>query len=252
LNYKQIVGKANFDLKCDFTNLKTSNLGPFLADATKYYLQSTGNPADFSLVASGTIREDLVKGQNGIITVPDVFRVMSLGKGYDNVPGYPLAKIYITANEVKKLMEVLVMSRAKGGDGFIYFSGIKTSIDSKKGFLKKVQKIEINGKEIDYSKENPQLFCITANTYLLSFIGRIKKMSHGLVKIIPKDKDGKPITDMKNQLIDIDSNKEGVQEAKEWIAVIEYMKSFNKNSDGLPVIPDKYKMGDGAILDLVK
>jgi 5'-nucleotidase / UDP-sugar diphosphatase len=252
LSYRQIVGKTNFDLKCDFTNLKLSNLGPFLADASKYYLHSTGNDADFSLVASGTIREDILKGQKGILTTADIFRVMSLGKGYDNIPGYPLAKIYVTAHEVKKLMEILVMSRAKGGDGFIYFSGIKTTIDSKKGFLRKVQKIEINGKEIDYSKKNLQLFCITANTYLLSFIGRIKKMSHGLVKIVPKDKDGKPIIDMKNQLVDIDPNKAGVQEAKEWIAVIEYLKSFKKDSDMIPVIPDIYKMGDNTVVDIAK
>jgi 5'-nucleotidase / UDP-sugar diphosphatase len=252
LTYMTQVGQANFDLICDFYNLKASNLGPFLANASYQYLKNTGNDADFSLVASGTIREDLIKGEHGIITVPDVFRVMSLGKGYDEVPGYPLAKIYITANEVKKLMEILVMSRAKGGDGFIYFSGIKAHIDSKKGFLKKVQKVEINGKELNYSKKNPQLYSITANTYLLSFIGRIKKMSYGLVKVVPKDKDGKPILDMKNQLIDTNPEKPGIQEAKEWIAVIEYMKSFEKNSDGLPVIPDRYRKVDDNIIDLAK
>jgi 5'-nucleotidase len=252
LAYKQIVGKTDFDLKIDFTNLKSSNLGPFVADASNFYMKNTGNEADFSLVASGTIREDLPKGLKGVLTVPDVFRVMSLGQGFDEVPGYPLAKIYITANEVKKLMEILVMSRAKGGDGYIYFSGIKTTINSDKGFLKKVQKIEINGKEVDYSKKNPQLFSITANTYLLSFIGRIKKMSHGLVKVTPKDKNGKPVLDMKNQLIDIDPDKLGVQEAKEWIALIEYMKSFEKNNEGTPLIPDKYKKGDESIIDIKK
>jgi len=252
LTYNTVVGIANFDLKCDFTNLGSSNLGPFLADASRYYLESTGNHADFSLIASGTIREDLLKGLKGVITVPDVFRVMSLGKGYDEVPGYPLAKIFISAHEVKKLMEVLVMSRAKGGDGFIYFSGIKTYIDLKKGFLRKVQKIEIDGKELNYSKKNTQLYSITANTYLLSFIGRIKKMSHGLVKIVPKDAKGNPVADMKNQLIDIDNQKDGIQEAKEWIAVIEYMKSFNKQGDGIPVIPDNYKKQDESVVNISK
>ena len=252
LKYKQTVGKTNFDLKCDFSDLKASNLGPFLADASKYYLHKTGNDADFSLVASGTIREDLLKGQKGILTVADAFRVMSLGEGYDHVPGYPLAKIYVTANEVKKMMEILVISRSKGGDGFIYFSGIRTTIDSKKGFLKKVQKIEINGKEIDFSKKNPQMFSITANSYLLSFIGRIKKISHGLVKVVPKDKNGNPVTDMKNQLIDIDRSHAGVQEAKEWIAIIEYLKSFDKDVTGIPVIPDKYKKSDDSVIDLSK
>lgn len=241
LTYRQTVGKVNFDLKCDYADLKSSNLGPFIADATKYYLDNTGNHADFSLVAAGTIREDLPGGIRGMITVADVFRVMSLGKGYDGIPGYPLAKIHLTAHEVKKLMEILVISRGKGGDGFIYFSGIKIFTDSGKGFLRKVQKIEINGKEIDYSKKNSTLYSVTANTYLLSFIGEIKKMSHGLVKVIPKDIYGRPVTDMKNQLVDIDQQKEGIQEAKEWIALVKYMKSFERNNEGIPVVPDKYK-----------
>jgi 5'-nucleotidase / UDP-sugar diphosphatase len=250
LSYRQIVGKTNFDLKIDFYSLKSSNLGPFIVDASNYYLKSTGNETDFSLLASGTIREDLVKGQHGILTVPDVFRVMSLGKGYDKIPGYPLAKIYITGKEVKDLMEALVMSRDKGGDGYIYFSGIKTWINSDKGFLKKVQKVEINGQIIDLSKKNTKLYSISANTYLLSFIGRIKKMSFGLLKVVPKDKDGKPVTDMKNQLVDIDPDMPGVQEAKEWIAVIEYMKSFQKNQDGIHVIPENYTEGDESVVDL--
>jgi 5'-nucleotidase len=250
LSYTTEVAQTNFDLKTDFHNLKGSNLGPFVADADRYYLSENGIESDFSLVASGTIREDLVKGNKGIITVPDVFRVMSLGKGYDEIPGYPLAKIYITGREVKKLSEILVMSRASGGDGYLYTSGIKIYINPKKMMLRKVQKVELNEKEIDISKKNKNLYSITANTYLLSFIGEIKKISHGLVSVVPKDKNGNPVSDMKNQLIDINPEKEGVQEAKEWIALIEYMKSFKKGDQNLPVIPEKYKKGDDSLIEI--
>lgn len=250
LSYTTEVAQTNFDLKTDFHNLKGSNLGPFVADADRYYLSENGIESDFSLVASGTIREDLVKGNKGIITVPDVFRVMSLGKGYDEIPGYPLAKIYITGREVKKLSEILVMSRASGGDGYLYTSGIKIYINPKKMMLRKVQKVELNEKEIDISKKNKNLYSITANTYLLSFIGEIKKISHGLVSVVPKDKNGNPVSDMKNQLIDINPEKKGVQEAKEWIALIEYMKSFKKGDQNLPVIPEKYKKGDDSLIEI--
>ncbi len=249
LTYETKVAQINFDLKKNYSDLKSSNLGPFIADATKYYLKKNGIIADFSMVASGTIREDLVKGENGIITVPDVFRVMSLGKGYDNVPGYPLAMIYLTGREVKKLMEILVMSRAKGGDGYLYTSGLKIYTNPAKMMLRKVQKVEIDGKEIDISKKNKNLYSIAANTYLLSFFGEIKKMSHGLVSVIPKDKDGKPIGEMRNQLIDINSSKKGVQEAKEWIALIEFMESFKNKDNGFPIIPEKYKKGDESLIE---
>ncbi len=249
LSYDTKIGKANFDLVRDYRNLKGSNLGPFVADADKYYLKEKGIDCDFSMVASGTVRENLLKGTQ---TVPDAFRVMSLGKGYDDLPGYPLAKIYITAKEVKKLSEIIVMSRPKGGDGYLYTSGIKIYVNPKKMMLRKVQKIELNGKELDFSKKNKKLYSIAADTYLLSFIGRIKKMSHGLVTVIPKDKNGNPIADMKNQLIDINPDKSGIQEAKEWVALIEFMRSFKKGNDGLSVIPDSYKKGDESLVEMKK
>jgi len=252
LNYKQIGGKTSFDLTIDYSDLKNSNLGPFIADASHFYLNSTRNKTDFCLVASGTIRENLVAGESGIITVPDVFRVMSLGKGSDKMPGYPLTKVYLTGHEIKKLMEALVMSGKKGGDGFVYFSGIKIWIDSGKGLMRKVQKVEINENEISFSKKDQTLYSVAANIYLVSFMDRLKKLSFGLLKVVPKDENGKPVTDFNNHLVDIDTEKKGVQEAKEWIALIEYIKSFDKNGDGVPTIPARYKQGNNPVVDLAK
>ena len=252
LTYNQIVGKTSFDLTMDYSNLKNSNLGGFIADASYIYLTSTGNSADFCLVASGTIRENLVAGESGIISVPDVFRIMSLGEGTDNVPGYPLVKVFLTGHEIKQLIEALVMSRNKGGDGFIYFSGIKIWIDSEKGLMKKVQKAEINGKEISFSKKDKTLYSVAANIYLVSFMDRIKKLSYGLLKVVPKDENGKPVTNFYNHLVDINAVKEGVQEAKEWISMIEFIKSFEKDNEGVPVIPATYKNCEDSVIDLAR
>ncbi len=245
----QIVGAGTFDLDIDFSNLKQSNLGQFVADASYHYLEKTGNSADISLVASGTIRENLV---SGFITVSDIFSVMSLGKGKDSIPGYPLAKIYLTGKEVKQMFEAVLKSREKGGDGYIYFSGAKIMIDSDKRFMKKVQKIEVGGKEIDLSKKNKTLYSVSANTYLLSFISRIKKMSFGLLKVTPKDKTAIQVTDINLQLVDINSEKAGIQEAKEWISIVEFIKSFEKNGQGNHVIPDRYIKNNETLVDLAK
>ncbi len=241
LKYAETIGKTAFDLTIDFEKLVESNLGPFIADATKYYLEETGNPVDVSLVAAGTIRENMVAGKSGLITPADAFRVMSLGSGKDDFPGYPLAVIYITGREMKDLAEAIVMLQKKGGDGYLYSSGLEIVSNPRKGFLNKVQQVKINGKSIDLSKKNTQLYAVSANIYLLSFIGRIKKMSFGLLKVEPKDKSGIPVTDIFNQLVDADNNRDGIQEAKEWIALIEYIRSFVKGSDGIPEIPSKYQ-----------
>ncbi len=66
-------------------------------------------------------------------------------------------------------------------------------------------------------------------------------MSFGLLKVQPKDKNGIPVTDIFNQLADADKNCDGIQEAKEWIALIEYIRSFKKGSEGIPEIPQKYQ-----------
>lgn len=200
LEYFAKIGKTRFDLTIDFEKLNESNLGPFVADATKYYLGKTGNKVDVSLVTSGTIRENIVSGKSQMITPADVFRVMSLGNGKDNFPGYPLAVIYITGREIKDLAEAIVMLREKGGDGFVYYSGMEIISDPEKGFLKKVLQVKINGQAINLSKKNNQLYAVSANTYLLGFIGRIKKMSFGLMKVEPKDKNGVPVSDIFEQL----------------------------------------------------
>ena len=241
LKYAEVIGKTGFDLTIDFKKLRESNLGPFIADAAKYYLDKTNNPVDVSLVASGTIRENIVAGKSLIITPADAFRVMSLGYGNDNFPGYPLAVIYITGREMKDLAEAIVMLSKKGGDGFIYYSGLEIATNPKKGFLKKVQQIKVGGLPIDFSKKNKQLYAVSANTYLLGFIGRIKKISFGLLKVEPKDKNGVPVANIFNQLADTDINQPGAQEAKEWIALIEFIRSFEKNSDGIPEIPAAYR-----------
>ena len=177
---------------------------------------------------------------------------MSLGKGKDSIPGYPLAKIYLTGKEVKQMFEAVLKSREKGGDGYIYFSGAKIMIDSDKRFMKKVQKIEVGGKEIDLSKKNKTLYSVSANTYLLSFISRIKKMSFGLLKVMPKDKTGIQVTDINLQLVDINSEKAVIQEAKEWISIVEFIKSFEKNGQGNHVIPDRYIKNNETLVDLAK
>ena len=46
--------------------------------------------------------------------------------------------------------------------------------------------------------------------------------------------------------MDMDPNKEGIQELKEWWAVLEYIKSLpDINGDGIPDIPEKYKAAQG-------
>ena len=240
LTYEKPIAKTNFTVKRNsLADKKVGRVGPFVADAIKYYVDKNAEKIDLAIVASGTIREDILQGE---ITAPDIFRVSPLGSGFDDVPGYPISKIYITGNEVKKLMEVVVMAQKPGEDSYINFSGLSIDADKDKMMLHKVQKVYLEGKELDISKKNEKLYSVAASSYLLQFISRVKKISHGLIKIVPKDKNGLTITDMSKQIIDFDNSKKGIQEGKTWIALIEYLQSFkDTDGDGLPDMPEKYK-----------
>jgi len=61
-----------------------------------------------------------------------------------------------------------------------------------------------------------------------------------VLEIVPKDRHGNPIDDLKAVRLDADKHKPGIQELKEWKAVLEYIKSFaDSDGDGLPNVPDK-------------
>jgi hypothetical protein len=77
---------------------------------------------------------------------------------------------------------------------------------------------------------------------MLASIGIIKKMSYGLINVVPKDESGNPIPDMKNAILDFDDKAPGIQEGREWLALMEFLSSMNdKNGNGVPDVDAKYK-----------
>lgn len=247
LSYDKPVMEASFTLEGGETgNFMESNMGPLVADAIQYYVNSESNDGtDLSLVAVGVIRDRIVPGEQA---APDIFRVMSLGSGKDDVPGYPLSRLYVTGRELKSILEILQVAYKSSSDNYCYYSGIKVEYDPDKGLLRKISKIDIvsnegESREVDFSKRNSTLYSITANSYMLQFIGIIKKMSFGLINVVPKDHNGNPVTDMQTAVIDMDEKANGIQEGKEWLALIYYFKSMKDSTgNGIPDLDAKYSV----------
>lgn len=247
MDYQKKAAESGFLLECiEEGDIKGSNLGPMVADAIHSYINRhdmTGT--DVSLVAVGVIRDRIVPGFQ---TAADIFKIMSMGTGGDNVPGYPLSKLYVTGRELKNILEILQVIYQSTPGNYMYYSGIKVKYDPDKGLLKKIKKISIirpDGtiKEVDFSKKNKALYSVTANSYLLQYIGIIKKKSHGIINVVPKDASGIPIKDLKTAVIDLDAEKDGIQEGKEWIAIMELLQSMkDTNGNGIPDIDEKYKV----------
>ncbi len=240
LTYKKPIAETSFNLmKHNPNGYQNTDLGVFLDHAIKYYVDKYDGGTDVELLASGVVRDNILKGKTGAITVADMIRMLPLGRANKHLQGYPLAKIYLTGHELKNLMEVLLLS--KSDDGYVFASGIKVFYNPKKLMLTRVYKIEMNGKPIDLDKNDLKLYSVTADTYLLSFIGRVKKLSHGLVSVIPKFKDGVPIHDMSKAIIDFDKNEPGLQPGTEWLGVVRYLQHLkDTNENEIPDIPLKY------------
>jgi 5'-nucleotidase len=246
MTYTKPVSEASFILEGNESgDFMASNLGPLVADAIQSYVNKHNTKGtDISMVAAGVLRDKILPGK---LTAPDIFRVMSLGSGKDNVPGYALSRMYITGKELKSVLEILQIAYKSSPDNYCYYSGFSVQYNPDKGLFKKIKKIDIIHKDgsvtnVDFSKKNKKLYSVTANSYMLEFMGIIKKMSFGLVNVVPKDESGNKV-DVRNIAIDMDENSPGLQEGKEWLALMEFLGSMkDSNGDGVPDIDQKYNV----------
>ncbi len=87
------------------------------------------------------------------------------------------------------------------------------------------------------------------NIYNGAFLKIVGKFTYQILNIIPKDRQGLPVSDLATLRVDADKSQVGIQELKEWIGVMEYIRSFpDTNGDGLPDIPEKYRGKLGRIV----
>jgi len=258
LSVDSIIAENQFDLVLnEDTCLENSNLGPFMADALYYFanqVDSTGT--DITLVVAGLIRDNIIKGNNGLQTPADLYRISPLGSGiHNNKPGYPIAKIHVTASELKSIMEVMLIAPLKGAQNYPYWSGVKATYNSKRVALDQVYEIwignEDNGyKSIDLSESNTKLYSLVANAYILEFISMIKDLSKGILSVVPKHADGNPVIDPALAVIDTEHKVKGIQEVKEWEALLAYSTSFKDiNNNSIPDIPESYKKTSKRVID---
>jgi 5'-nucleotidase len=114
-------------------------------------------------------------------------------------------------------------------------------------------------KPLDYSASNRTLHRVAANIYNATFLNFVGRFTYGILKIVPKDRNGNPIVTKSSKgnpfdlllplRVDTDKEKPGIQELKEWVCLMEYVKSFpDKDGDGSPDVPEKYSGKLGRIM----
>ena len=157
--------------------------------------------ADIGFTANGMMRARLSRGKTGVQTVYDVFAVAPLGSGVvDPTPGSTLVTGYFTGQDLKNLLEFfLVDSPAHPGEYFPRASGMRFRYDPSRPKFDAVTAIELGDldrgyKAIDISGKDARLYSLTCPLMLAPIIVAIPKYTKGKLALVPKNKDGEPLT----------------------------------------------------------
>ena len=251
------------DLSNTFTDVAA---GTVLANlVTDSFRAATG--ADIGFTANGLMRAPLKRGKSGVQTVYDVFAVAPLGAGViDDTAGSALVTGWFTGQELKHILEFLLVDNpTHPGEMFPRASGLRYRYDPSRPKFDVVTAIELGDldrgyRPIDITGKDGQLYSLTTPLYLALVLVAIPKYSKGLLPLVPKNRDGKPLGSRAEALdapqgpqtpyllppegaIDKGSvaagpGKDGVREIKEWQAIMDHLRKLPASAPGkLPIVP---------------
>jgi 5'-nucleotidase / UDP-sugar diphosphatase len=265
----QPLAIAPRDLPNTYTDIAA---GTLLANlVTDAFRAST--KADIGFTANGMMRAGLLRGRTGVVTVYDVFAVAPLGSGVvDPTPGSTLVTGYFNGQDLKNLLEFLLIDNAAHpGEYFPRASGMRFRYDLTRPRFDVVTAIELGDldrgyKAIDISGKHDRLYSLSCPLMLGPIIVAIPKYTKGKLALVPKKKDGTPLTSRVDALemprentgyllpppgtTDASSVAQGVganagREIKEWQAIMDHIRSLPAKVKGeLPVIPVDARAGE--------
>lgn len=234
--FDQALARVDQRLGRDFAEHTLANL---VTDALRHAVD-----ADLAFTGNGTIRDDLIEGRHGVQSVSDLFRIAPLGVGqFDDEPGYPMIKAYLSAREIKSLLEVLLLAYQLHDSRSYYprVSGVRFTYNPWRVPFDRVSRIEIGDPLAGYREldlNDTRLYSIGATSYVGSFTWLVPDLTKGLLDVVPKDAEGRPLPRIEDAIVDQDPDREGVQELKEWQALLDHIRSLpDLDGDGLADIP---------------
>ena len=241
-----------------YTSHKEENLGSLIADAYAYAAENFSDddthPVDVAVAPAGTIRDTYALGN---ITTEMVYNSFSLGIGEDGIPGYPLLSVYLTGKELKLVAEIDASVSDLMQAARLYTNGLCWSYNPNRMILNKATDawlLDASGNRVEL--EDEKLYRVVTDFYTSQMLAGVTDLSYGLLSLVPKFADGTPVENYEDAIL-----MSGTQELKAWVAIAEYMKSFeDTDGDGIANVPEKYAAPEGRkivensknIIELVK
>ncbi len=257
--------------------LQESPMGNFIADAMRMVTwEKTGQRVDFALQANGSIRGSLIPGSmehaQNEISFYDLTLPVSLGIGEDGHAGYSICSVYLTGEEIYRLLEVAVLLKEMMGDTFfLQFSGLRYDYNPGNALLFTIpfidqplptallpgnlgsvvraqrytgDRIQNSGQDyVPLERGDETLYHLATDNYILSFLPMVGDMLP-MLEIVPKDMHGNPVPLERHDelIVEVDG-----EELKVWQAVAEYAASQPLNEQGMPQIHERYSSTAGRI-----
>jgi 2',3'-cyclic-nucleotide 2'-phosphodiesterase (5'-nucleotidase family) len=241
-------------------------LGNFVTDAMRFAGEKfTGARVDVASEASGNIRNSVFAGTTsysaGNISLYEIIEAVGVGRGLDGYPGCPIASVYLTGEEIRRVLEISVlMPRFMGDSYFLQFSGLRYSYNPANAVLLTVPFIDLpvpttravtsaelyagDGTQpvnsdgyMPLDRGDQRLYHVVTNAYLLLFLPLATDMLPQLA-VVPKKADGEPVPmDRLGELIIRHSDG---TELKVWEAVLMYAAAQPSGVDRVPQVPSYY------------
>lgn len=237
--------------------------GNFITDGMRLITESvTGQPVDLAVMANGNIRGSIIPNPaDGTISFYDLTNMVGLGYGSDGYPGYSIASVYLTGEELRRVFEVAaLLPELMGDDYFLQFSGIQYEynpqdtvlftvpfIDQplpslhavKKAFLYRGENIQTSD-PADYTpikRGDDTLYHLVTDTYILSFLPMAGEILPQL-EIVPKNKNGEsiPVERFKELTVPYEG-----RQLKVWETVALYAKTLSGDTSEPADIPQVYQ-----------
>lgn len=254
----------------DKPELKETPFANFITDAMRLVgEQATGEKVHFAIQANGVIRGSIKPATSshalGNVAFMDLIDLVGLGSGPDNQPGYPLVSIYVTGEEVRRILEVgALLAELKGNTYYLQYSGLRQTYDPARAVIARIPVkgtpipstravltaerytgtgVQRENGYVPIKRGDQELYHLVSDYYIAQFLPMAGDLLPSL-GIVLKDKNGNPLADIKDAIVYRNGH-----ELKVWQAVVEYAASLPKNSEGVPVMPEYYSQASGRIVE---
>ena len=266
--------------KCDFVlsnepPFGETTLGNFVADAMRIAAQEvTGTRVDVAGEVKGNVRKSISPGTMeycaGNISLYEILEATSVGHGHDGYPGCPVVSLYLSGEEIRRLLEVnILLQRFMGDSAFLQFSGLRYSYNPANVVLftipfvnlpipttRAVTRAELYTGDgiqpadsegyITLNRGDDRLYHVVTDGYVLLCLPLVEA-TLPQIEIVPKNADGEPIPPERfDELIVHEADG---TELKVWEAVVTYAESQPAGSDGIPRIPSYYEELAGRVIE---